>query len=75
VADGDPVTGARLSKGGKSIVSLASKSLQGRSNVVFALPLGTGVSITRVVVEYVVTEYGRYRILSPHQGGGRRPAP
>jgi RimJ/RimL family protein N-acetyltransferase len=57
-ADSDAVTGARLSKGGKSIVALPSKSLHGRSNVLFALPRGTGVSITRSDVEYVVTEYG-----------------
>jgi len=56
--DDDSVTGARLSKGGKAIVALPSKSLQGRSNLVFALPPGTGVSITRSDVEYVVTEYG-----------------
>ena len=57
-SDDDSVTGARLSKGGKAIVVLPSKSLQGRSNLVFALPRGTGVSITRSDVEYVVTEYG-----------------
>jgi acyl-CoA hydrolase/GNAT superfamily N-acetyltransferase len=50
--------GARFSTGGKSIVALPSKSLHGRSNVVFALPPGTGVSVTRSIVEYVVTEYG-----------------
>ena len=57
-SDDDSVTGAQLSKGGKAIVVLQSKSLQGRSNLVFALPQGTGVSITRSDVEYVVTEYG-----------------
>jgi GNAT superfamily N-acetyltransferase len=57
-ADSDAVTGARLSKGGKSIVALPSKSLHGRSNVLFALPRGTGVSITRFDIQYVVTEYG-----------------
>jgi len=57
-SDGESMTGAKLSKGGKSIVCLPSKSLQGRSNLVFALPQGTGVSITRSDVEYIVTEYG-----------------
>ena len=57
-SDSDSVAGARLSKGGKSIVALPSKSLHGRSNVVIALPPGTGVAITRADVEYVVTEYG-----------------
>jgi len=54
----DTIRGARFSKGGKPIVALPSKSLQGRSNIVFALPPGTGVSITRSDVELVVTEYG-----------------
>jgi acyl-CoA hydrolase/RimJ/RimL family protein N-acetyltransferase len=54
----DSIRGARFSKGGKPIVALPSKSLQGRSNIVFALPSGTGVSVTRSDVEYVVTEYG-----------------
>lgn len=57
-SDIDSVVGAHFSKGGKSIICIASKSIQGRSNVVFALPPGTGVSITRSSVEYVVTEYG-----------------
>lgn len=57
-SDVDSVRGARYSKGGKSIVMLPSKSLKGRSNLVFSLPPGTGVSITRSDVEYVVTEYG-----------------
>lgn len=54
----DSIRGARFSPGGKPIVALPSKSLQGRSNIVFALPPGTGVSITRSDVENVVTEYG-----------------
>jgi GNAT superfamily N-acetyltransferase len=37
---------------------LPSKSIKGRSNIVFELPPGTGVSITRSDVEYVTTEYG-----------------
>lgn len=57
-SDDDSIRGARYSKGGKPIVLIPSMSLQGRSNVVFALPPGTGVSITRADVEYVVTEYG-----------------
>jgi acyl-CoA hydrolase/GNAT superfamily N-acetyltransferase len=57
-SDDDSIRGAKLSKGGKPIVVLPSKSLQGRSNIVFELPPGTGVSITRSDVEYVVTEYG-----------------
>jgi len=57
-ADDDSIRGARFSKGGKAIVCLPSVSISGRSNIVFALPLGTGVTITRSDVEFVVTEYG-----------------
>lgn len=57
-SDDDSIRGAQFSKGGKPIVILPSKSLSGRSNVVFALPPGTGVCITRADVEYVITEYG-----------------
>jgi len=57
-SDDESIRGAKFSKGGKPIVVLPSKSLQGRSNVVFALPPGTGVSVTRSDVEYITTEYG-----------------
>lgn len=56
--DEDSIRGAKFSKGGKPIVALPSKSISGRSNIVFALPPGTGVSITRSDVEYVITEVG-----------------
>eukprot|EP00980_Cylindrotheca_fusiformis_P009170 scaffold1996_cov127-Cylindrotheca_fusiformis.AAC.7 len=54
----DSIRGAKFSKGGKPIVAIPSKSISGRSNIVFALPAGTGVSITRSDVEYVITEIG-----------------
>jgi RimJ/RimL family protein N-acetyltransferase len=57
-SDIESVQGAKFSKGGKPIVILPSKSLQGRPNIVLALPPGTGVSITRSDVEYVITEFG-----------------
>jgi GNAT superfamily N-acetyltransferase len=57
-SDDESIRGARFSKGGKPIVVLPSKSLHGRSNILSALPPGTGVSITRSDVEYVITEYG-----------------
>lgn len=57
-SDEDSIRGAKFSKGGKPIVMLSSVSISGRSNIVFELPPGTGVSITRSDVEYVVTEYG-----------------
>ncbi|KAG7369010.1 acetyl-CoA c-acetyltransferase [Nitzschia inconspicua] len=57
-SDIESILGAKLSKGGKPIVIQPSKSLHGRSNIVLALPPGTGVSVTRSDVEYIVTEYG-----------------
>jgi RimJ/RimL family protein N-acetyltransferase len=57
-SDDDSIRGAKYSKGGKPIIVLPSKSIQGRSNIVFELPPGTGVSITRSDVEYVITEFG-----------------
>ena len=57
-SDDDSIRGAKYSKGGKPIVVLPSMSLHGRSNIVFDLPPGTGVSITRSDVEYVITEFG-----------------
>ncbi|CAJ1898812.1 unnamed protein product [Cylindrotheca closterium] len=56
--DEDSIRGAKFSKGGKPIVILPSMSISGRSNIVFELPPGTGVSITRSDVEYVITEFG-----------------
>ncbi|CAB9530259.1 Acetyl-CoA hydrolase N-acetyltransferase GNAT family fusion protein [Seminavis robusta] len=52
------IRGASFSPGGKPIIMLLSKSSQGRSNILLELPLGSGVTITRMDVEYVVTEYG-----------------
>ena len=51
--------GATVSKEGKSIVALPSTNLDGtRSNIMAQLSPGSGVSITRGAVSYVVTEYG-----------------
>jgi len=57
-SDMETMLGAKLSKGGKPVVIIPSLSLHGRSNIVFALPPGTGVTISRADVEYVVTEHG-----------------
>ena len=57
-SDMETLLGAKLSKGGKPVVIIPSLSLHGRSNIVFALPPGTGVTISRADVEYVVTEHG-----------------
>lgn len=54
----DSIKGAGYSPGGKPIVVLPSKSIKGNSNIVFTLPEGTGVVITRIDVHYVITEYG-----------------
>ncbi|MFT5542094.1 MAG: acyl-CoA hydrolase/GNAT superfamily N-acetyltransferase [Glaciecola sp.] len=54
----DSIRGAGYSKGGKPIVVLPSTSVNGNSNILFALPKGTGVAITRQDVHYVITEYG-----------------
>lgn len=53
------VQGARMSKGGRSIVALPSMSDNGRfSRIVSALPSGCSAAITRQDADYVVTEYG-----------------
>ena len=54
----DTIRGAGYSNGGKPLVILPSKSTNGNSNIVFALPEGTGVVVTRLDVHYVITEYG-----------------
>ncbi|MFT4653950.1 MAG: acyl-CoA hydrolase/RimJ/RimL family protein N-acetyltransferase [Patiriisocius sp.] len=54
----DSIRGAGYSKGGKPIVVLPSTSVNGNANILFALPKGTGVTITRQDVHYVITEYG-----------------
>lgn len=54
----DSIRGAGYSKGGKPIVVLPSISHKGNSNIVFSLPEGTGVAVTRLDVHYVITEYG-----------------
>lgn len=51
--------GAPRSKDGKSIIVLPSTSYDGaRSNIVLNLSQGSGVTITRGTVFYIVTEYG-----------------
>lgn len=54
----DSIRAAGFSYGGKPIVALPSKSVKGNSNIMFALPEGTGVVVTRLDVHYVITEYG-----------------
>ena len=55
----DFVLGASRSKGGKSIIALASTASMGKvSRIVPSLMPGAGVVTTRAQVMYVVTEYG-----------------
>ncbi|MCP4107563.1 MAG: 4-hydroxybutyrate CoA transferase [Desulfobacteraceae bacterium] len=54
----DSIRGSAYSEGGKPIIALPSTSLKGNSNIVFSLPQGTGVVITRADVHYIITEYG-----------------
>ncbi|SBW09882.1 4-hydroxybutyrate coenzyme A transferase [uncultured delta proteobacterium] len=55
----DFVYGASRSKGGKSIFAFSSAAAKGTaSRIVSQLPAGTGVTTSRGLVHYVVTEYG-----------------
>ncbi len=54
----DFIRGASLSKGGKPIIALSSRTKKGRSRIVPTLQSGAGVVTTRAHVHYVVTEYG-----------------
>lgn len=54
----DYMRGASLSKGGKAIIAIASRTDQGKSKIVNTLKNGAGVVTTRGHVHYVVTEYG-----------------
>ena len=54
----DFVRGARLSKGGKSIIAFSSRTKKGLSKIVPVLKEGAGVVTPRADVQWVVTEYG-----------------
>lgn len=54
----DFVRGARLSKGGKSIIAFSSRTKKGFSKIVPTLKEGAGVVTPRADVQWVVTEYG-----------------
>lgn len=54
----DFIRGAALSKGGKPIIALPSKTAKGESKIVPFLKPGAGVVTTRAHVQYVVTENG-----------------
>ncbi len=54
----DFIRGAALSKGGKPIIALTSRTRHGAPRIVPFLKEGAGVVTTRGHVHYVVTEYG-----------------
>ena len=54
----DFVRGAKMSRGGKAIIALASRTNKGMSKVVPVLKPGAGVVTPRADVQWVVTEYG-----------------
>lgn len=54
----DFMRGATLSKGGKPIIAIPSRTKKGLSRIVPQLKVGAGVVTTRGHIHYVVTEYG-----------------
>lgn len=55
----DFVRGAKMSKGGKSIITMRSTAKNGSvSSVVSRFPWGTPVTVNRYDIDYVCTEYG-----------------
>ena len=54
----DYVQGASLSRKGKAIIALPSRTESGASKIVSALKKSAGVVTTRAHIHYVVTEYG-----------------
>lgn len=54
----DFVRGAKLSKGGKAIIALASRTNKGFSKIVPTLKPGAGVVTPRADIQWVVTEFG-----------------
>lgn len=55
----DFVRGARLSKGGRSIIAIGSTAGKGKiSKIVPFLDEGAAVTTSRTDVDYIVTEYG-----------------
>jgi 4-hydroxybutyrate CoA-transferase len=54
----DFMRGAALSKGGKPIIAITSRTKAGQSRIVCQLKPGAGVVTTRAHVHFVVTEFG-----------------
>lgn len=54
----DFVRGAKMSKGGKAVIALASRTNKGKPKIVPVLQSGAGVVTPRPDVQWVVTEFG-----------------
>lgn len=54
----DFIRGAKMSKGGKAIIALASRTNKGRPKIVPLLQPGAGVVTPRADVQWVVTDFG-----------------
>jgi acyl-CoA hydrolase len=54
----DFVRGSKMSKGGKAIIALASRTNKGRPKIVPLLQPGAGVVTPRADVQWVVTDFG-----------------
>ncbi|MBK9293764.1 MAG: acetyl-CoA hydrolase/transferase family protein [Oligoflexia bacterium] len=64
----DFIRGATLSKGGKSILALTSRSRKANSRIVSVLQPGAGIVTTRAHVHHVVTEYGHVELFGKTVG-------
>lgn len=51
-----------MSKGGKAVIALASRTKQGMSKIVPVLKPGAGVVTPRADVQWVVTEWGHVNL-------------
>ena len=54
----DYMRGASLSKDGKAVIAISSRTSQGKTKIVTTLKKGAGVVTTRAHTHYVITEYG-----------------
>jgi 4-hydroxybutyrate CoA-transferase len=54
--------GAALSKGGRPIIALPSRTEKGTPRIVFDLKRGAGVTTTRSHCHWIITEYGKVNV-------------
>ncbi|QTV07101.1 acetyl-CoA hydrolase/transferase family protein [Faecalibacter bovis] len=62
----DFITGASMSKGGKSILALTSTTNKGVNKIVPSLKQGAGVVTSRAHVDYIITEFGVAKLSGKH---------